>query len=108
VPDLRGLFLRGLGGNSNSLGQKQTEAINSNTPYQLSLRIGYIYGGMNDIFSSPGCSLSNEYSGCYAHDLAVMSPYIGQYQSTTVYFQTGQNETRPDNQAVRYLIKALK
>jgi hypothetical protein len=107
VPDLRGIFLRGLGGNSNPLGQKQAEAINSDTPYQLSLKVGYI----EYVQAFSGCRPSHgegDNPACSRYSDPVFVPSGGYSQSTTVYFQTGQNETRPQNIAVRYLIKAIK
>lgn len=79
VPDLRGLFLRGVGGNSAGLGVKQEDAFKAHshrTPMAAKDEGGGFYSG-GSIFSG--------------------------YWDTE---EVGGIETRPVNQAVRYLVRA--
>ena len=79
VPDLRGLFLRGVGGNSAGLGEKQEDAFKAHshrTPMAAKDEGGGFYSG-GSIFSG--------------------------YWDTE---EVGGIETRPVNQAVRYLVRA--
>ena len=79
VPDLRGLFLRGVGGNSAGLGVKQEDSFKAHshrTPMAAKDEGGGFYSG-GSIFSG--------------------------YWDTE---EVGGIETRPVNQAVRYLVRA--
>ena len=79
MPDLRGLFLRGVGGNSAGLGVKQEDAFKAHshrTPMAAKDEGGGFYSG-GSIFSG--------------------------YWDTE---EVGGIETRPVNQAVRYLVRA--
>ena len=87
VPDYRGLFLRGLGGNSAALGVTQGDAFASHTHYSYGTRHGR-YGANpgGRLFGSDG-DTSDGYGP------AAVQP-------------TGDTETRPKNTAVRYLVRA--
>ena len=99
VPDMRGLFLRGHGGNSAALGVQQGDAIR-----QLTGITGAVQG-----------SALENYSGAFY--VATHAPesigYGGVYSRhhVTIGFDASRvvptaNENRPVNQAVRYLIRA--
>lgn len=100
TPDYRGVFLRGLGGNSSSLGSYQGDAMRN------------IYGEISNIGR-----FSNEYSqstwGVFATSKRSGStPYIrSQGGNSNVGLRASwavptANENRPVNKAVRYLIRA--
>ena len=81
VPDYRGLFLRGIGGNSAALGVSQGDAIrefNINIPTAIAQNDGPNGGRV-----------------AYAH---------GNWPATLALRVPGETETRPVNKAVRYLI----
>ena len=85
VPDYRGLFLRGVGGNSAALGILQEDEIKSHShkiPRRMIL---------------PGEGLKHDSS----LEEAGLEPYAVSGESS----YTGGNETRPKNRAVRYLIR---
>ena len=85
VPDYRGLFLRGVGGNSAALGLLQEDEIKSHShkiPRRMIL---------------PGEGLKHDSS----LEEAGLEPYAVSGESS----YTGGNETRPKNRAVRYLIR---
>ncbi len=85
VPDLRGMFLRGLGGNSAALGAIQGDMVGAHD-HIVSIQT-YLGGG-------PRGFIQDE-NGSYAIDFRT---------------KPGNNmgpETRPVNKAVRYLIRAL-
>ena len=83
VPDLRGLFLRGLGGNSDALGTVQSDELKAHNHGYVSY--GVLYGGVENGYR------------------AVM-----QWTSNAQTEMTGGIETRPQNQAVRYLMRARR
>jgi hypothetical protein len=142
VPDYRGMFLRGVGGKSATLGQKQAGGIDASAPFNLTLQareaimpIAPEYYGTTEGMEStvvghgysPYSVLSHRPSGytpatselrhsvrfikddpsckdlfCAGHWEWTDSP------STTIQamIDSGLDETRPDNIAVRYLIRA--
>ena len=79
VPDLRGLFLRGLGGNSAELKVKQEDEIKRHS------------------HRAP-VAARDDGGGFYAGG----SPFSGYWNTE----ETGGVETRPVNMAVRYLVRA--
>ena len=81
VPDLRGLFLRGHGGNSAALGVRQEDAFKAHSHDFLGH--GVLYGGVENSYRA-----------------------VLQWTETRRTEPTGDIETRPMNQAVRYLIRA--
>ena len=85
VPDYRGLFLRGVGGNSAALGLLQEDEIKSHShkiPRRMIL---------------PGEGLK--------HDSSLEETGLEPYAVSGESSYTGGNETRPKNRAVRYLIR---
>lgn len=86
VPDFRGLFLRGTGGNAALLGSIQEDTVGAhNHPlYTMFVDLG---GGGRD-----GYAYSYEtQAGGWA----------------TSFFSTGSIETRPKNRSVRYFVRDL-
>ena len=103
TPDYRGVFLRGLGGNSASLGELQGDAIRNITGKTYTTNVptvaGFEYGtGAFYIFDLGGQSVDN--SGSYYS-------YIGKGLAFDIsrVVPTAE-ENRPVNKAVRYFIKA--
>ena len=94
VPDLRGLFLRGIGGNSGALGVRQDDIIKTHT----SSTIGTSDAGTFLKRGGPTILQQNH------HNDGTPLTYSG---NVTVQ-HTGGVETRPINQAVRYLIRAAR
>ena len=82
VPDLRGLFLRGLGGNSAALGEYQHYEIQA---HHHTYQWRWVWAEGND------------------NDVSRMGPGTGHSSKTD---DEGGVETRPMNRAVRYLIRA--
>lgn len=127
VPDLRGQFLRGLGGNSGTLGSIQhygTYVPNSTVIQtisglqKVSITAGTYGGVVYDCIQNGGREDEYHYvsSVCYSNYGNV--EYGGQYPTvyapggatsfnSTQTISTGATETRPTNMAVRYLIRAL-
>ena len=105
VPDLRGLFLRGRGGNSSALGQKQEDAgrnIQGNFTALLQSMLDYMATGafyIDEIFPPGGSEgrVPNYETPLYALDA-----------SRSWGADHTANEFRPINMAVRYLVRALK
>lgn len=103
TPDYRGVFLRGLGGNSAALGITQGDAIRNITGKTYTTNVptaaGFEYGtGAFYIFDLGGQSVDN--SGSYYS-------YIGKGLAFDIsrVVPTAE-ENRPVNKAVRYFIKA--
>ena len=103
VPDLRGLFLRGHGGNSAGLGEQQGHAMRDiSASGSISVGFGGYLSG-SGIFKPVG-----------SHKVTVIRGTWDNNWSSTNYvldLSAGGvpvvNEVRPDNQAVRYLIRAI-
>ena len=103
VPDLRGLFLRGHGGNSAGLGEQQGHAMRDiSASGSISVGFGGYLSG-SGIFKPVG-----------SHKVTVIRGTWDNNWSSTNYgldLSAGgvpvANEVRPDNQAVRYLIRAI-
>lgn len=103
VPDLRGLFLRGHGGNSAALGEQQGHAMRDiSASGSISVGFGGYLSG-SGIFKPVG-----------SHKVTVIRGTWDNNWSSTNYgldLSAGgvpvANEVRPDNQAVRYLIRAI-
>ena len=99
VPDLRGLFLRGHGGNSAALGVQQGDAIRN---------IQGSFGSYLAWYISPDRSPSPFY---WSSDMNDSAGSTGSSRFRTSYFDASRvvptaEENRPVNQAVRYLIRA--
>ena len=99
VPDLRGLFLRGQGGNSASLGTVQNDNAYFSSNSSGSITFASTVGG--DAYAGIYLHPSSGPYGSYAHN--VKFDIAGIELTST----TGVTETRPKNMAVRYLIRAL-
>ena len=103
TPDLRGLFLRGHGGNSAGLGEQQGHAMRDiSASGNISVGFGGYLSG-SGIFKPVG-----------SHKVTVIRGTWDNNWSSTNYgldLSAGgvpvANEVRPDNQAVRYLIRAI-
>jgi hypothetical protein len=98
---LRGQFLRGLGGKSGGLGQIQAEGIyfsdiqvSINGIHPMDSRLSAWDSSLYECTVELNCRKDVMISG-------------GSYNSTLSY-NSGSGETRPQNMAVRYLIKAQK
>ena len=99
MPDLRGLFLRGHGGNSAALGVQQGDAIRN---------IQGSFGSYLAWYISPDRSPSPFY---WSSDMNDSAGSTGSSRFRTSYFDASRvvptaEENRPVNQAVRYLIRA--
>jgi hypothetical protein len=109
VPDLRGQFLRGVGGNSAAIGVKQTDATYirdgeaQQTLYGVRtwrINAGYEDGGAFEHISANTLVVGHWNGGYY--------PATGSSVNLNFKINTpGVTETRPVNVAVRYLIRAL-
>lgn len=102
TPDLRGLFLRGHGGNSAELGAPQGHAMRDiSSAGSISVGFGgYLTGsgifkpvGSHGVVVIRGSWDGNWGSTAYGLDLSAAGVPVA-------------NEVRPDNQAVRYLVRA--
>ena len=99
VPDLRGRFLRGFGGNSAALGVAQGDAIRNMTGQGgLTIQNGYA-GPITGVFKSD----SRYYDATSA--TGTNWPGVGIAFDASRQVPTA-NENRPANIAVRYLIRA--
>ena len=97
VPDYRGLFLRGLGGNSAGLGVTQGDAIRNITGTFYDHHSQLSGGG--GVFGSGGHTGGTESFGSGAQGNWYVDFNAARVVPTA-------NENRPVNQAVRYFIRA--
>lgn len=97
MPDLRGLFLRGVGGNSAALGIQQGDAIRNITG---KLQIGII----DWMIDTAGFIVKSGTAG-NRHGSTGSPGTILEFDASRVV--PTANENRPVNMAVRYLIRAL-
>ena len=103
VPDYRGVFLRGLGGNSAALGVLQNDAIRNITGNMIGSSTGSVGiwdagSGVFSTFNTGGNSVGS-------------SGYWWSYVANGMTFDASRvvptaEENRPINRAVRYFIKA--
>jgi hypothetical protein len=120
VPDLRGQFMRGVGGKSAAMGVKQTDAtyVREGEAKQtlmgvkeVSMPAGPSYYNNGDSFNnySRYGVLTVGYGQAYQNDDVTVVPYpSGTSMAFNIKISTpGVEETRPANVAVRYLIRAL-
>ena len=97
VPDLRGLFLRGHGGNSAALGVQQGDAIRNITG-KFGFDDQFAWNGYDGAFADAGyapygaTNEKREFGAAVIFDASRVVPTAG--------------ENRPVNQAVRYLVRA--
>ena len=102
VPDYRGVFLRGLGGNSAALGELQGDAIRNITGYfgleaLVTGTSGYHpVGGVFNVVSG----INNHIGSDMIHSGSSQINFDASFVVPTA------NENRPINKAVRYFIKA--
>lgn len=99
VPDLRGLFLRGLGGKSAALGVRQSDAIRN------------ITGGAGNIQFSQNSG--SAWGAFYLSGNAGRARINGSEYEPSVIFDASRSvptadENRPENHAVRYLMRARR
>lgn len=85
VPDYRGIFLRGVGGNAAPLGILQQDELKSH---------------------SHSIPARTQHRGLDHDDSIEYDIGVERYQITGETGYTGENETRPINRSVRYLIRA--
>ena len=97
VPDLRGLFLRGHGGNSAALGVQQGDAIRNITGEFGAKARGMWRTETSGVFATSG-------TGGGSHDSDGWGTEYFQFDASRVVPTADEN--RPVNQAVRYLIRA--
>jgi hypothetical protein len=108
VPDLRGLFLRGTGGNAAALGAMQDDAVgvaagDSSTSSDVTGYIAARHGMAGTIIKRADRQRGNNYdaAGKTGGETDWVVDLAGMFQGKTA------NETRPVNKAVRYLMRAL-
>lgn len=105
VPDYRGLFLRGQGGNAAALGVQQDDAIRNITgEWKRSSDVGaytsYMDGNLTGVFGKTMTTVRNLAGGQASRsDIASINFDVSRVVPTA-------NENRPVNKAVRYLIRA--
>ena len=97
VPDLRGLFLRGTGGNAAPLGQIQGDAIRN---------VSGSFGGTND--ANGGLNPTGPFSYIQTTTIQVEGKFARQGRVTLDISRVvpTAEENRPVNIAVRYLVRA--
>lgn len=97
MPDYRGLFLRGVGGNAAAIGVQQGDAIRKIAGEFWGHAMGWYDGAGTGPFYNAGCtwdrgSAGNGMGAKFGFDVSKVVPT--------------SNENRPINKAVRYLIRA--
>jgi len=100
VPDYRGMFLRGLGGNSAALGVYQGDATRNFSGSFYATNIGH--NRSNGVFSMFSTGISHE-------NMEYKQQAMSYYRYDLNLINAGlpiANEIRPINKAVRYFIKA--
>ncbi|WP_304066333.1 phage tail protein [Megamonas hypermegale] len=100
TPDYRGVFLRGLGGNSANLGELQSDATRNFSGSFYATNIGH--NGTDGVFSMISTGITHENME-YKHQ--VMSYYKYNLDLNNANIPVA-DEIRPINRAVRYFIKA--
>ena len=105
MPDLRGLFLRGLGGESAALGQAQIDTMRPIVG-SVSPRLAMYWSSTGAITVSGGSVDSSGTSAGGGHNAGERR--IWNLDSSLLGPHFAGNETRPVNVAVRYLMRAAK
>lgn len=110
LPDYRGVFLRGVGGNAASIGILQSDEIKSHTHAMQNAGIHNHQQGNEGLYNFFGGgvwagSRSWAVGGYNAYQLANTST-TGEHAH--IINVTGGSETRPVNKAVRYIIKVRR
>ena len=100
VPDYRGVFLRGLGGNSDALGELQGDATRNFYGTFYATNIGH--SETNGVFSMASTGITHENME-YKHQIMSYYRYNLDLSKAGIPIAT---EIRPINKAVRYFIKA--
>ena len=110
VPDYRGMFLRGTGGNAASLGVQQGDAIRNITAYMgLS---SYISPDVHPQWKSPSLSATGAATNTSTYpSMFFREQWLGGTAIHNLFFDASRvvptaYENRPVNKAVRYLIRA--
>lgn len=107
TPDLRGLFLRGHGGNSAELGIFQQHA----TRRYDGTTAGSIWGGHDTRQEANGVFIRQGSKSITGHQTSWVSSSTNVFRlelSPSAYGVPVADEVRPDNKSVRYIIRALK
>ena len=99
VPDLRGLFLRGHGGNSSALGIQQSDAIRNITGTLANVQESQ----QRSAYATGAFRLTTPMTQGHPY-YTVNGSYGCDFDASRVV--PTANENRPVNQAVRYLIRA--
>jgi len=100
TPDYRGVFLRGLGGNSDALGELQGDATRNFSGTFYATNIGH--SETNGVFSMASTGITHENME-YKHQIMSYYRYNLDLSKAGIPIAT---EIRPINKAVRYFIKA--
>jgi hypothetical protein len=115
IPDMRGMFLRGVGGKSGALGELQAEGVYID-PSTAKISIG---GGVGHIIMQSHTSyviqtgygimtaIAKASSGSNPRDPMELVKTGSMVELPVKLSVSGADETRPVNKAVRYLVRAL-
>ena len=103
LPDYRGLFLRGVGGNSGLIGQFQKHALSSEE-FTLSMGMSVGFAGSSN-FSGIG-DVHLESVSVYRPQYKVWGETLSPLIDVKAKFNTPSTETIPSNKAVRYLVRS--
>ena len=108
IPDLRGLFLRGHGGKAAALTQKQEASVHIPASAGITLNLAGISRGDYTYMRYVGYDTDNIKTYCYTENgRGPMNGIIaGGQMSIPLTIISPDQETRPVNMAVRYLIRA--